>query len=203
MRGCLIALAVLFVLAVIAGFVLYKYGPRWAAEFMGEGENQMIDRSDLPAQEKAEIKVEIARLVDAFRDGRMSWRQAGELIEKITESPLLAMMIASAADQQYIGKSGLSDEEKAAGRLDLRRFVRGVIDEKIPEASVDAVMAHIADRQSDGEWKLRQQVSDEQLRAFLSTAKAEADKANIPLELEAVDPSDEFKRVVDEMLKGE
>ena len=63
-------------------------------------------------------------------------------------------------------------------------------------------MAHVADRRPNGQWQLRQAVSDEELRAALSEAKAQADAADIPPAPENIDPSDEVKRIIDESLRG-
>ena len=64
-----------------------------------------------------------------------------------------------------------------------------MIDEKIAQQGIDAVMAHVAIRQPDGQWQLQPQVSDADLRAALTEAKAQADKAGIPEVPENVDPS--------------
>jgi hypothetical protein len=63
-------------------------------------------------------------------------------------------------------------------------------------------MQHIATRGSNGEWQLRENLTDEELRAFLAAAKAEADKAEIPAEPAEFDPSDELKKVIDSTLSG-
>jgi hypothetical protein len=60
----------------------------------------------------------------------------------------------------------------------------------------------VAVRKSDGTWELQKQVSDEQLRSFFKEAKKQADRAEIAAEPEDIDPSDEFKRIVDEALLG-
>jgi len=78
--------------------------------------------------------------------------------------------------------------------------VRGAIDGTIDEASMDAAMAHIADRQEGGGWQLRNQVSDAQLRAFLAEAKAAADEADVPPQPEDFDPSEEVKRIIDQAM---
>jgi hypothetical protein len=106
-----------------------------------------------------------------------------------------------AVDRHYFDRSKLSDEEKAAGRQSLKRFTRGIIDEKIDEKGIDAVMAHIADRKPDGQWELRSTVSDDELRAALTEAKTQADAAGIPEAPQDVNPSDEVKRIIDESLR--
>ena len=48
---------------------------------------------------------------------------------------------------------------------------------------------------------MRQQVSDEELRAALAEAKSQADAAGIAAEPADIDFSEEFKRIIDEQLK--
>ena len=111
-------------------------------------------------------------------------------------------LIVMAVDKQYFERSGLSDEEKAQGRDALKRFARGVIDGKIDQKGIDAVMAHVADQKGDGNWQFRAKVSDADLRAAIAEAKSRADKAGIPAEAETtIDPSDEVKRIIDEALQ--
>ena len=112
--------------------------------------------SQLPPQEKQEIKIEVDRLIDAFREGRLSGEQVGLIFEKLGESPLLTMIMVSTVDRHYFENSGLNDEEKAEGRVTLQRFLRGAIDGTIDEDSVDTAMAHVADRQPGGGWELQQ-----------------------------------------------
>lgn len=198
--GCLAVAAVSIVLIVLAGVWVVRNLRGWAADGGAQAIEQGIDASDMPAAEKQDVKVQVDRVVDAFRQGRLSGEQLGRIMEKLADSPLMSMFIVSAIDTHYFAKSGLSDEEKAEGRKTLQRFVRGVIDGKIDQQAVDAVMAHIADRRPDGEWQLRNQVSDDELRAALQAAKLRADEAGIPEEPEVVDPSDEVKRIIDEAM---
>lgn len=200
MTGCLIVGAVLLVLLIIAGIWIYRNWRDWGADFASMALAQAVDATALPAGEKQEMKVQVDRVTEAFRDQRLPIEKLGTLVEQIVESPVMTTLVVSAAEKQYLDESGLSDEEKVDGRQILRRFLRGLIDEKIKEPEFDAVMAHIADRQPGGNWELREQVSDEDLRKFLAAAKEAADKAEIPDEPEAVDPSEELKKMIDAAL---
>ena len=62
--------------------------------------------------------------------------------------------------------------------------------------------ARIADRQQDGSWRLRDRVSDDDLRDMLNAAQVAADAAAIEAEPEVVDPSDELRRIIDEALQS-
>ncbi len=191
----------MLVLAVIGGFWLSR---NWRGLFADVGSqviNEGIDSSDLPPQEKAEVKVQVERVAKAFGEGQISNEQATAIVKKVMESPLMPLFVVMAVERHYFDRSKLSDQEKAEGRQSLKRFARGIFDEKIDEKGIDAVMAHVADRKPDGEWELRTTVSDGELRAALSEAKTQADAAGIPEAPEDVDPSDEMKRIIDESLR--
>jgi hypothetical protein len=78
--------------------------------------------------------------------------------------------------------------------------MRGAIDEKISQADVKKAMAPVSTQKPDGNMELKETVTDDELKAFLATAKEQADAAGIPEQVEAVDPSDEFQRIVDKTL---
>lgn len=196
--GCLIALVVLVVVGVIAGFWIKNNWRDWATSFGSDALKQGIEQSDLDPQEKIEINVQVDRVAKDFREGRLSDAQMQKIIKKLFDSPLMTSLMASAAEKKYVDGSGLSDEEKVEARQTLRRFFRGSIDGKIDQDAVDAAMGHVADRQPDQSWKLRDKVTDLELRAFLEKAKSEADEVAIPEVPEDIDPSDELKRIIDE-----
>jgi hypothetical protein len=201
--GCLGVFAVMLVLAVVGGIWVSRNWRGWFADFGSQAINQGIDSSDLPPQEKVEVKVQVERVAKAFRDGQISNEQASAIVKKLMESPLMPSFVVMAVERKYFDRSKLSDEEKAEGRQALKRFARGVFDDKIKDKGIDSVMAHVADRRPNGQWELRQAVSDEELRAALSEAKAQADAADIPPAPENIDPSDEVKRIIDESLNEE
>ncbi len=200
LMGCLIVMGIGLVLAIVVGFWVSRNWRDWVADFSTGAIQQGIDAWDLPEQEKQEVRAQVDRVVDAFREGRLSGEQLALIMQKLVDSPLMTTITVAVAERAYLDKSGLTDEEKADGRQALKRFVRGVVDKKIDKGSSDAVMAHIADREPNGEWQFRKQVSDADLKAFLAAAQAEADKAEIPAEPEDIDPSAELKRIVDEAL---
>ena len=200
--GCLGVLAVMIVLAAVVGFWLSRNWRGLVADVGSEAINQGIDDSDLPPQEKGEVKEQVARIARAIRDDQISMVQAQAIVEKLMKSPLMPSLVVIAVDRHYFDRSKLSDDEKAEGRQSLKRFARGLVDHKIDEDGVDAVMVHVADRKPGvDDWQLRQTVSDEDLRSALGEAKAQADAVGIPAEPESFDPSDEVKRILDESLR--
>lgn len=198
--GCLIAAGITILLIIAVGIWVARSFRGWAADFGSQAINRGIDDSDLAPQEKMEVKEQVSRVDKAFRDGRISMQQAGVIIQKVMQSPLMPTLVVGAVDKHYFQQSGLSEDEKSQGRLTLKRFARGVIDKKIDDQGIDKVMSHVADRNSNGSWQLRPRVSDEELRAALAAAKADADDAGVAAQPENIDPSDELKKIIDESM---
>jgi hypothetical protein len=197
--GCLVAAGITTLLIVAVGIWVARNLRGWAADLSSQAINQGIEASDLAPQEKLEVKQQVERVDKAFRDGRISMQQAGTIVQKVMESPLMPTLVVGAVDKHYFASSGLSDQEKVEGRLTLKRFARGVIDKKINQEGIDKVMSHIADRQGDS-WRLRQKVSDDDLRAALAAAKVDADDAGIAAQPEKIDASEELKKIIDESM---
>jgi len=197
LKGCLIAGGVLFVVLLLFGFWVSKNWQRWAADLGSEVLNQIIDESDLPDLEKDEVKEQVERLADAVRNGDLTGDQLGQVMQQILESPLITSFVVAGIEKKYIEPSGLEDEEKAAGRVALRRFVRGLISQKISEEDLEEAMSTIATKQPNGEWEMPDSATDDQLRALIQLVKEKTDAAEIPDEVEEVDPSDEMRRIID------
>ena len=198
--GCLVMVVVVLLLGGLLVYWVSQNWRGWTSAIVSEGIKQTVNESDLPQQEKDEINAQVNRVAEGFSEGTLSNEQMVVIIEKLVESPILSAIVVSTVDETYFQRSGLTEEEKAEGRKTVQRFLTGTINGAIDRNSMDNAMAHVADRQQDGTWRLRDQVTDAELRAFLAAAKAEADEANIPEEPEPFDPSDEIKRIIDEAM---
>lgn len=202
LKGCFFMLLLMVIVIAVLAYVISQ---NWRGISAWFADSVVIptalDATSLPEQEKEEIQVELKRPLDALRSGELKSDQMGDLVEAIVESPLLPTLALSVLDATYLEGSNLAPGEIAAGRLALRRFARGVIDNKIGEPAVEKVLSHIADREGD-EWKFRprDEVSDDDLRDLIITAAQEADAAGVPAQVEEVDPSDEVRRVIDAVM---
>jgi hypothetical protein len=199
--GCLITFVMLLAVVGVGVWWLTQNWREVASAAGSEMIKEGINATELPDQEKAELAVEVDRVAEAVRAGDLTPDQIEMIFNEIIESPLMTTLAASAIESKYIAGSGLSDKEKDEGRQTLRRFIRGGVDGAISQGGVDDAMQHVAIRNGDGNWELRDRVSDEDLRAFFVAAKDEADAAEIPAEAEDIDPSDEFRRIIDEAMQ--
>ena len=200
LKGCLIVLIVIVILGVIVGFWVAMNLKGWVADIGSEAIGQMIDESEWPEQEKGEVKVEVDRLADAFRKGEISGDQLAIIMEQIIESPLWTTMAVAAIEKKYVENSGLNEEEKQAGRVDMRRFLRGMVTKQLSEEDFDTAISKLAVKDDKGLWEMKESATDEELRELFAVVKEKVDAAEIPPEVEDVDPSDEMKRIIDEAL---
>ncbi len=161
--------------------------------------DQGLASSNLPPAEKQEIRQELQRPLDALKSGQLTMAQLQQLGEVLVESPLLPSLAVTVVETQYFLRSTLTPEEKDAGKIALRRFMRGVIEKSIDKPGIDRVLSHIADRDGD-QWTFRKTATDEELRALIASAEQEADKAGIPEQVEEIDPSDEVRKVIDQVM---
>jgi hypothetical protein len=202
LTGCLIVCVILAVIAILIGVWIRSNWRDIASSFGTTVMAEVINSAQLPQGEKQQIMVEVERVAQAIRENTISGKQFEILVNQLTVSPAISLIVAATMEQDYFSKSGLTAEEKAQGVQTLRRFIRGALDDKINRPGVDAAMVHIANRDQNGLWNLRKTLTDDELKAFLAEAKKQADEAGIPEQATAVDPSDEVKKIVDEALNA-
>ena len=200
LMGCLIGAAIVLLLAAGAVWWAVNNWKGWLVTGGTQAIEAGIEESELPDQEKAELKAELTRLREGFLKGDISDEQMIQVVETLVQSPLIRMLVVAAVETHYVKNSGLDDEEKAEAEIALQRFAYGMMNKKIGEEDLDEVLSHIADRDANGNLKIREKVSDEELRAFLAAATEKADAAEVPAEIEPVDPSDELKKIIDNAL---
>ncbi len=200
LKGCFMILLLMVALIAVLGYFASQNWRGWSVALANMVIDQTLEASNLPPQEQQEIRDELDRPLNALEDGTLSIEQFDELAHVILESPLMPSLPVSMIESHYFNQSTLTPEEKQAGALALRRFVRGVIDQQIEEAQIEAVVSHVADEQESGQWRFREKATDEELRRLIATAEQEADNAGVPAQVEAVDPSDEIRKIIDEVM---
>jgi hypothetical protein len=202
LKGCFIVLLLMVAVIVVLGFLVSRNWRGWTASLADYFVQESLDASNLPAQEKQEIREELQRPLNALKAGTLTGEQLEQLGNIMIESPLLPSLAVTVVETKYFLRSGLSPEEKTAGKIALRRFVHGVLREKIDDPAIERVLSHIADRDGN-EWKFRETATDDELRDMIITAEQESDRAGIPEDVEEIDPSDEIRKVIDQVMGPE
>ena len=203
LTGCLVVLGVLAILGVIGGIWLANNWRDLAADVLTPPLVEAIERSDMTEEDKIRVIAQVEALAQEFRDKKISLEEMGRVLEKIAESPVLPLAAVMFVEDQYIRRSGLSEEEKADARLQIGRRARGVFEEKIDEERIRYVVEPISEPGATGDdFDIRppDRVSDDDLRAMIERAREEADAAEIPDETFEVDIPGELERAIEKAL---
>ncbi len=201
-QGCLIALGVVLLLAIIAGVVVAMNFKKWSADLTAAGMRAVIQESDLPASEKPEINAIIDEIRDDFKAGDITLEEIGTIFEGFETSPVLATGAAMQFQALYVTPSKLTDEEKAAASVTFDRLAVAISDGKVKWEDLDEVLAPIAYDSGNNniEFQKPEAVSDDEVRTVIGQAQAAADDAGVPAEVAKIDLSDEFRRYIEEKL---
>lgn len=199
--GCGCAMGVLLLIAAGLGVWIFLNWKQMASDFTKQVAADAVAKSSLPAEDKARVLKRINQLADDFKTEKVSFDQLKQVARKIAESPLLPLGMVMAADEKYLKPSGLTQKEKEDGRRALQRLARGVFEKRIPQNETQEVMKLAMERQPDGTDRVKEQLTDEELKAFLAKAKEKADAATVPDEAFEVNIADELEKAIDQVLK--
>jgi hypothetical protein len=187
---------------VIGGAVIFRErifqaikGP--LVDAASKAAEQAVTDSQMSPEDKQVVREQVRRVAGAYKRGQITTEQVIEIMESLAQSPVFVVAVVYVVEQKYVVPSGLSEEEKTAAHRTLQRTARGVYEEKITENQLDAALQHIATKNAEGKYELKEHVSDEELRAFLAECRRLADEAEIPDEDFEVNIGEEFKKAVD------
>lgn len=195
-QGCLIAAGVVLALIIAIGIWVALSWKGWTGSAMRQATTAMVQQSGLAQEEQTAILSRVDALTKDFEDGKISTEQFMQVMEQLTKSPLLALGAVHGIDKAHIEKSGLSKEEKAAGRINLQRIARGVGEGTIKPQQLQAVVATISEKDQFGNDKVKQKLTDADIQALFAKAKETADAAKVPNEPYTVDIPYEIDKAI-------
>jgi len=194
-------IAVVLIFAAVGVYAAKNYRV-WIADGITAGMNALINSSDIPEEEKAEVTRIISQLKEDYLSQEISIAELGLVLEAMGTCPALPIGLVIQFEQSYVVPSGLSAEEKMAAGLHLNRLARGLAEDRIDWAVAEQLLAPISDRGENGKRHLRSPdlVSDHEILEVLVTAKNFADEAEISEAMIEIDISDEFLKSVEAAL---
>lgn len=197
--GCLIAIALVIIVIVGGGIYVSKNYRIWAAKAVTMAMSTVISKSDLPYEEKNEIKDILDVVRDEYLAGDIQLEELGTVLEAMASCPALSIGMVVQFEASYVTDSGLSETEIADARLHLNRFAQGLINDSINWSDLDDVtepiLAYVGG--DDKTLKPPGECSTDEIRQVLANIKAAADQQNIPMKFVNIDISDEFLRTIE------
>lgn len=195
-KGCLIAAGV--VLALIVAIVIWVAlsWKGWAGSVMRQSTTGIVQKSSLADDQKSAVISRVDALTKDFEDGKISTEQFGNVMKALAESPIMAAGAVYGIDKAHIEKSGLTKEEKDAGRLELQRVARGMSDGSLKPQNLQAVIDTVSETDPFGNKKMKQKLTDADLKALFAKSKETADAAKVSNEPFTIDLVYEIDKVI-------
>ncbi|MHC5058330.1 MAG: hypothetical protein ACYTKD_27045 [Planctomycetota bacterium] len=202
--GCLQAAGIgclaLIGLAVVLGIVVYSKAESWAraagATLVEAVTEQAMSEAGLSEEEKDSAREPVREFARKIRDGEVSAEQVAAVVEEFAEGGAWAVLLMRGFQTKYLEPSDLPEEEKAAGRVTVGRFVEGLLRETVPTKRLgeisDIVTYETAGPDGEKQHKLKDSITTEELRSSLSIMKDAADAAGVE--------DREFTRDIGEMI---
>jgi len=205
--GCLGALLLACLVCGVGGYVLYLKSQEVidrvksaAADAARKTLAEEINKSELPQEQKREMIAQVDRVANGFKAGDITLEDLVKILNALAESPVVVVLAVYTVEQKYIVPSGLTHEEKEEARLTTQRIARGAFEERIPKQDIQRALRPVSETNAEGEWQLKESVTDQELRDSLAQCRRIADEAGVPEEPFEVDLGKEFKKAVDQAL---
>lgn len=195
--GCFGAVVLAAIVAAAGVWYVWKKLPDWSRSALVAA----VEQSDLPDEQKQRIVTQVDRVVGEYKAGRLTQKQFSGILQELTESPLMSLLVAFSASEKYIEPSGLAPEEKEEARIVLQRVARGVHEQRITPEQLDPALDYLSTKDANGNRQFADKVTDAELRAMLAECRQIADEAQVPPGPFTVDVAAAIEKAVDQALQ--
>jgi len=207
MSGCAMAAIGCGIFAVIL-LIMGGVGIYWAAQnirgiaadAITPALQEAVSEMEIPEDQKKQISTRIGEIGKDFKEQKLSLNDLEKLIKGVVESPIAGAAATIWFTNQYINKSGLSEDEKAEAIITTKRFAYGLLDKTITEQQATEVMDLITVKQNNGQTTYKETLTDKELTEILTKMKDAADGANVPAEVPEINFANEFDKVIEKTL---
>jgi hypothetical protein len=175
---------------------------KWIVTFGREAIVATIDDSDLPADQKKEIVIQVDRVVAAYKEGKLKQEDLQRVLGDLEESPAMQALVLYGIEDEFLTGTGLSEKEVQQGRRVFQRAVRGVYEGKINGDDFWEALPFEDEDIRPVSTKAVEKDEDAAVRELLVKLQGMADKAGIPDEPFEMNVAVEVKRLVDKALEG-
>ena len=186
---------------------------RWVVGFGREAIVAVINDSDLPQAEKAEVITQVDRIVAAYQERKINQADLERIFTELQDSPALIALTLYGIDDEYLTGTDLTTAEVEQGHRTFQRALRAVYEGKITEEAFYAALPDeengpmaaddagdakpVQDRVRLASNKTPPSSADDDLRLSLAKLKVIADNAGIPDEPFEIHIGEAVKKLVD------
>lgn len=214
--GCLSVVIVVLIGLAAGGLYVASNWKTWAADGTTAIMTGVIRDTELSADDKRALIARVDLIGEEFKNEAISWEELEGVIQTLVESPILTVAILDGLHMAYFDLSTLTDEEKQQAERITDRLARGLYEERIQMEELEPVLDPISEsgaasititRNGEGtttgmqlNLKNPEDVTEDELRAFMAAAESLLEQKAIEDEPFDVDVVEEFDKAVEAAL---
>ena len=196
-------LAILMVLVCAGvGTFIYMNFKGWAVDLASAMVVSIVEESNLPEDQKESILTNVETLAEDVRNGDLPMEDFGEIMMSLSQGPFLNLVLVELIEADYVSKCQPNDKDRAAAALAFDRFERGIVEEKISDEKVEEAMALVQAADMKDTPQLKENLTADELKAFVEKIAQLADEEEIPAEPFTVDFAGMFQEAIDAVRGG-
>lgn len=202
--GC--ALVGVIVAMVMLGTYIYlkKHGAEFFSGLMGDFLNRALAQSTLSEEQQKAIQDQFDRVTEKFKAGEINEEHLTRFGDAFADGDLFHLMILEYVEEKWIPDSGLTEEQKANGALEIQRTKRGLAEGTFTRDQIVYIQKALPmETDAYGNEQLVQEPTDKQLSDLIGDLKIVNDEAEIPEGEYRVDYANYVREMVDEILGEE
>ena len=199
--GCMGIVFVGILILFGLGFWAWIQSPQWFAALVDNRMEAGINDSSLSDSEKGELLEVIYNMTGNFRSGTLVWKDLPNIIDAVSESEFAPLAFSIFIEASIISPSGLTDSEKQFAHQQLMRLQWAEMNDKVPDEQMESIWRQIGGTQQEAKSiHLKNDLSDDQLRAFFKECETVMNQFEVPLNPFDIDPSDALKNALKDYL---
>jgi hypothetical protein len=196
----IIVFAGLLLLCGGAFTMLFKGAKRVLVKGIRDPMTQMVHQSNLPEAQKKSLSNNLEYLADGLEEGEIGVQQVVNLNRQLAQDGFYQLLFVEIAEHHALTELELTEQEQAETRRTFERFQRGLVEETISMDTAERIASPLASTDEGGKPEVKQQVTKEQLRAFIDEMKSAVDQAGVPDEPYQVDLAGRLDRIFEDVL---
>ena len=200
--GCGSFLLIGFIFLGVAGWYVARNAKTFAADWSVVMTEEALKESGMPEPQREQVIARVRRVAEGFKSGDVTVEDLQKFGEKIAEDKsMVAAGLLYFIETHLLNSSKLDDEQRERAERALQRVARGVVEEKIELKSLESVVdGFLEPPGSDGNRKVKDNLTPEEVDEIIADATELADSAEVPDEPYEIDVAEHIDTIIDEVM---
>jgi hypothetical protein len=168
-----------------------------AVKIISKALKKIVNSLNIEDEQKEKIAQQMDRFGKAYSTEKISEKEITKIFDKIAKGNSGMLFAVWASELVYINASGLSESEKFEAHNVLGRLIYGLQSNAVPKKEVQTIAYPYTTKNSEGKRVVKPNLSDDEIRNFLSSTKELLNRHSVPSSPGQFDIGGELKNALD------